>query len=522
MKPFNVVISESSRKVVIYNYRRPPIKRMLPEMFAKLTMLFTFIFILQNLFAQPVPRFELSDSIVIDVPRDQKQTFGYLVVYEDQLKKAGKTIRLPIFILKSRSLNPIQDPVLYTAGGPGSSSVNTAKYGAYYSYLDDRDFIVFEQRGTRYAQPNLSCPELDSLKKTNTWTTLSEAKIESAQVEAAIRCQDRLITAGNELSFYNTKASAEDVEDLRKVLGIKQFNIYAVSYSTKIAQVLLRDYPTSIRSAVLDSPLPLSANYDETSLSFFNEKINLLFEACASDSACSATYPDLKRKFLSFLESANRNAVVVQLKSPIDSCLITVLLKGYQIASFINLGETYNLKGLPKLLYKLCSGDYHVLKPFIYNLFSNDNRSMGMRLSVWCSEEYPFENLSTTSKTNIPSQYAGMKSSAVPLAICKVWKIERAKETENKSFKTRVPVLLINGEFDPDTPASWGQNLQKTFSNSYHFIFKGMSHTPTQNWDNGCGMQVAQSFFNDPLTRPELKCFTELKRIEFDIKSDKR
>ncbi|HVG16616.1 MAG TPA: alpha/beta hydrolase [Chitinophagaceae bacterium] len=485
-------------------------------MFVRLATLFTFTLIFQNLFAQRVPRFESSDSLVIDIPANQKTTFGYLVVYEDQSKKAGKTLRLPVFILKSRSLNPKPDPVLYTAGGPGSSSVNTAKYGAYYSYLDDRDFIVFEQRGTGFAQPNLSCPELDSIKKTNTWINLSDAQQEAAQVKAAMRCQDRLIAAGNQLSLYNTKASAEDIEDLRKVLGIKQFNIYSVSYSTKIAQVLLRDHPTSIRSAVLDSPLPLWANYDETSLSFFNEKMDLLFNACATDSACRASFPGLKRKFVSFLDSANQNPIAVQLKSPIDSSLITVLLKGYQIASFINLGETYNLKGLPKLLHKICSGDYEVLKPFIYNLFSNDNRSMGMRLSVWCSEEYPFENLSGAIKTNSLSQYAGMKSSAVPLAICKVWKIERAKETENQPFQTSVPVLLINGEFDPDTPTVWGQELQKRFSKSFLFIFKGMSHTPTQNWDDGCGMQLAQSFFNEPLKRPELKCFKDLKRIEFD------
>ena len=29
----------------------------------------------------------------------------------------------------------------------------------YYKYLDDRDFILFEQRGTQYAKPSLDCPE---------------------------------------------------------------------------------------------------------------------------------------------------------------------------------------------------------------------------------------------------------------------------------------------------------------------------------------------------------------------------
>jgi pimeloyl-ACP methyl ester carboxylesterase len=403
---------------------------------------------------------------------------------------------------------------LYTAGGPGSSSVNTAKYGEYYSYLDDRDFIVFEQRGTGFAKPNLSCPELDSIKRSNTWLSLKESEREVLQVQAALRCQRRLISDGITLSAYNTKESANDIEDLRKVLGIKQFNLYTVSYSTKIAQVLLRDHPNSIRSAVLDSPLPLWANYDETSLQFFDEKLNLLFSVCNSDSACNAAYPNLKERFLRFLVRANKTSVVVPIKSPIDSSLITISLKGYEIASFIDLGNTYNLKNLPKFLDALCKGNYEVLKPFIYDLFSSDGRAMGMRLSVWCSEEYPFENVAATSKgTANLAPYSQMKSSAVPLSLCKIWKVERAKEIENKPFTTNVPVLLVNGEFDPDTPASWGRELQKQFKNSYHFIFKGMSHTPTQYWDNNCGMQLAQSFFNDPLKRPIVKCFEELKGI---------
>lgn len=468
-------------------------------------------------FGQKIPRFEYSDSSIIDLPKNQNIKFGYLIVLEDRKKPTGKTLRLPVFILKSRSKNPKNDPILYTAGGPGSSSVSTAKYGEYFSYLDDRDFIVFEQRGTRYAQPNLSCTELDSIKKNNTWINLSEKERTAIEVQAALRCQTRLSASGNNLSTYNTKASAEDIEDLRKVLGIEQWNLFSVSYSTKIAQVLLRDYPHSIRSAVLDSPLPLWANYDETSLSFFNDKLNLLFSSCASDSACNTIYPNLKNRFLQFVNETNGQPILLPLKSPIDSSLIYVSLKGYQILSFIGLGSTWRLNGLPNFLDKLCSGDYKVLEPFVYNLFSDNSRSMGMRLSVWCSEEYPFENLSKKVKQkNIPPQFYNMASDAVPIEICKIWKIEKAAAIENRPFKTNVPVLLINGEFDPDTPALWGGELQKAFTRSYHFVFKGMSHTPTQNWDNNCGMQLANSFFNDPFQRPVLQYFKDLKPVVYD------
>ena len=477
----------------------------------------SLFFAAQPLFGQSIPRFEDEESAVIDLPKDQKIRFGYLVVFEDRSKKGGKTLRLPVFILKSRSRHPKQDPVLYTAGGPGSSSVNAAKYGEYYSYLNERDFIVFEQRGTRYAKPNLGCFELDSIKKSNSWVQLNDKQKEALQVQAAKRCQTRLIAEGINLSMYNTKASADDIEDLRKVLRVKQFNLYTVSYSTKIAQVLLRDYPTSIRSAVMDSPLPLWVNYDESSLHYFSKKLYLLFSACATDSACSLAYPNLKTRFLHFLQQANKVPIMVDTKSPFDSSNIKVALKGSQIASFLNLGETYNLKGLPKLMSELCDGNYVALQPFINRLFSDDNHSMGMRLSVWCAEEYPFEKLSSTGReAGIPSAYQQMKSEAVPLAICKIWKVVPVNAQENKTFTTNVPVLLVNGEFDPDTPSAWGAAMAKQFTRSYHFMFKGMSHTPTQYWDNGCGMQLAQTFFDNPLQRPKLKCFTDLTPLAFE------
>lgn len=480
-------------------------------------LLLNILSICTSSFGQTIPRFEYSDTSIIDLPKNQNIKFGYLIVLEDRTKPKGKTLRLPVFILKSRSTNPKSDPILYTSGGPGSSSVSTAKYGEYFSYLDDRDFIVFEQRGTRYAQPNLACDELDSLKKSNSWINLSEAQKAKIEVQAAMHCQMRLSAAGNNLSTYNTKSSADDIEDLRKVLGIKQFNLFSVSYSTKIAQVLLRDYPKSIRSAVLDSPLPLWVNYDETSLKFFHEKLNLLFSSCASDSVCNRAFPNLKNRFLQFIEETNKKSILLPIKSPIDSSPIYVSLKGYQITSFISLGNTWRLSGFPKFLDKLCNGDYKVLEPFVYNLFSDNNRSMGMRLSVWCSEEYPFENLSKKVKyKDVPSQFFGMTSDAVPIEICKIWKVEKAKPIENEPFKTNAPVLLINGEFDPDTPAFWGGQLQKAFTNSYHFVFKGMSHTPTQNWDNNCGMQLANSFFNNPFTRPIPKCLEDLKPVSYD------
>jgi pimeloyl-ACP methyl ester carboxylesterase len=56
--------------------------------------------------------------------------------------------------------------------------------------------------------------------------------------------------------------------------------LLTLSYGTKIAQTLLRDYPEGIRSVVMDSPLPLEVNYDEESVGNLLESWELIFRDC--------------------------------------------------------------------------------------------------------------------------------------------------------------------------------------------------------------------------------------------------
>ena len=105
------------------------------------------------------PKFKISKKTTHKIKKDQEYTFGYLEVLENRDKPNGATIKLPVYIFKSRSNNPKPDPILYTVGGPGYTSMLASQYMQYYKYLDDRDFILFEQRGTQYAQPSLDCPE---------------------------------------------------------------------------------------------------------------------------------------------------------------------------------------------------------------------------------------------------------------------------------------------------------------------------------------------------------------------------
>ena len=65
---------------------------------------------------------------------------------------------------------------------------------------------------------------------------------------------------GINTTAYTTAANAADINDLRLALGYSQWNLYGVSYDTRLALTILRDHPEGVRSAILDAVYPPMAD----------------------------------------------------------------------------------------------------------------------------------------------------------------------------------------------------------------------------------------------------------------------
>lgn len=197
------------------------------------------------------------------VPSGYTPECGYLIVPENRAQVDSPPIRLHVAIFRNRSADPAPDPVVHLAGGPGSSSLDVAGYmlgQGLDAILERRDFILFDQRGTGYSQSRLDCPEREALTSLLLDGRLSAEETQPAVLEAFQRCRERLAAQGIDLSAYHSAASAADLNDLRLALGYEKLNLYAVSYGTRLALTLMRDYPQAVRSAVLDSAYPLQVN----------------------------------------------------------------------------------------------------------------------------------------------------------------------------------------------------------------------------------------------------------------------
>lgn len=465
-----------------------------------------------------VPRFDISANCMIPVPAGEKMTCGYLSVFENRSRKNGKTIRLPIIILKSDSPNPKPDPVLRTLGGPGGSSLKMVTGRRFSPWLKERDMIIFEQRGTKYAQPALECPEVGEALVNSIKLGLGAAASKKSELEAASRCRARLIREGIDLAAYNSAESAADIEDLRRVLKLAKINLFGISYSARLMLNVMRDYPAGIRSAVLESTLPLEVNYDEVGVDKILEAIRKLFAACRADVNCDKKFPKLDTDFFNLIRSANSAPISVIVKDPKGGGDIQLNLNGHDVvtwfADYVLSTDGRVISTAPLQIYRLIGGDSTPLREYAISKLSPPFYSLGMRYSVWCREETPFENYRKIREQS--RALLGYEVQSLP-DICRVWDVPPAKKIENQLVKSDIPTLILGAQYDAYTPPEWGKATSENLKNSFFVEIPWVGHGPSFN-SPLCVNDMIAKFFDDPASRPGRECIDKIEKyFKFQI-----
>lgn len=440
--------------------------------------------------ADPVPRFEKA-ACAIAVAADEKIDCGVLVVPEHRGKKNGRTIRLPVMILRSTASSPASDPIVYLPGGPGLSSIEGRTTGKGNPFLAERDQILLEGRGNKFAQPSLACPEINALR--------AARADDRDQVSAATRCRAALIGAGVDLDGYTSAESADDLDDLRRLLGVRQWNLIGYSYGTRLAQTVLARHPDGVRSVVLDSVLPIDVNYDEVAAAPIRRALNLLFDACGTDTACSARHPDLRGQFDAMIARADREGIA----GPGGRTL-----RGRDIVDALATGlqQPQNIPALPRIIEDLADGRVEGLAPWLEPQLSAFN--WGLRLSIWCGEEMPFEDPARIAAQSSPALgLGGANGGTATPELCAAWRVKAADPIANVAPRTDVPVLILAGEFDPVTPPAWGRRLLRTMPNARFVQIPGQAHGAMFN---RCGGQLTIAFLRDPNAPLNADCVAKL------------
>jgi pimeloyl-ACP methyl ester carboxylesterase len=312
---------------------------------------------------------------------------------------------------------------------------------------------------------------------------------------------------GIDLSAYNSAASASDLNDLRLSLGYEKLNLYAVSYGTRLALTLMRDYPDSVRSAVLDSAYPLQVNLYTALAPNADRAFNVFFNRCAADPGCNAGYPDLRNVFYGLVDQLNTQPVWVSLFA--DGGEQSVLLDGGLLIDvlFVGLYNPAVTASMPQMIYDARQGDYSILRDRLA-LYFDASGALGMQMSVQCAEEIRFNTAGDAyvAAQGIQPQVAAFYPASVePLfAVCADWATTPLDPRENLPVTSNVPALILAGEYDPITPPDWGRMVDADLLNSYFHEFPGNGHWVTRS--SPCAVQMSLTFWDNPAVDPGMIC----------------
>ena len=480
--------------------------------------------------------FEFADGVAFDFqatdcwvePRGVAPTdCGWLTVPERWERPNADRLRLPVVIYRARDPDPSLAPVIYLSGGPGYPALGPA--GAHIAVwrraadelFPGRTLIIFDQRGSGLGSPRLACPEGDDPR---VWWGLSTDPLQFADSKARVRaaytvCHQHLLAEGHDLSAFNSSQSSADVEALRRALGLESVVLFGISYGTRHALTVMRQYPTHIAAAVLDSTIPPQAMRPGTDAEAYGATLDRLFAACAADADCSAAYPSLKAQLLALLVELERTPVILEidnLESPrplyarIDHRVFLDILRHVMY-------NTASISSLPALIAGVAKGEYWRLKPHAENTFYGRfprEYDVGMHLSVTCHDQAGVQlrqsNIDGTGPYPYLSDYVAWVRDLEP---CPVWPVGVSAPVETTAVVSAVPSLLLAGGFDASTPVELAELAAKNLSAGHLVVFPANAHGQLSS--SKCAREVLREFLIDPRVRPGPACLQSLRQPAF-------
>jgi pimeloyl-ACP methyl ester carboxylesterase len=415
---------------------------------------------------------------------------GTFEVLEDRDAPEGRRIPLPVVVLPARE-NALPDPIVFIAGGPGSSSVAMAPGAAraFAAARAERDLLFVDTRGLG-GPGALVCEALTGE------VSLAGFLADYLPVAGVRACREALAPRFD-LARYTTAAAVDDLEEVRRALGYGPVNLYGISYGTRVAQVYLRRYPEAIRTATMVGATPTG---DRAPLHFARDAHTALartFSACAAEPACAAAFPDLDGDLARALARLDAGPLDVELEDAASGAtfVLPFTRAGFAQALRYLLYSPVTAALVPLYVHEAATGNFRPAAESVQSFFSGAVRSMadGFYLSVTCSEDVPFIG-EEEAKAATAGTFFGDFRIRQQQAACAEWPVRAVDPAHLEPVRSTVPVLIVSGERDPVTPPRAGDDVAHALTNVLHLVVPGGAHGTDGMAGADCPDRIAERF----------------------------
>jgi pimeloyl-ACP methyl ester carboxylesterase len=466
------------------------------------------------------------------VPALKTARCGWLIVPENRTKPGSRSIRLPVVMLPAVDKKG-NDPIVYMEGGPGGPVVPSAQVMVGAKVNQNRDVILLGQRGSLYAKPSLTCPEVDATNGPLVNMMRNGPEAQKLYVDANRACRDRLVRDGVDLSGYNTTENATDFAELRQALNIPEWNVFGVSYGTDLALTYMRQHPEGVRSVTIDSVLPPPMASVAVSWTMQRQGLDEIFNACAAEPACHARYPDPLGTLVSLVKKYEATPLKMRVmpswvpgeKPEPGAQPVDVLVDGASITYWAGGASEIFGNRLPEFLYDMAGGKTDGVAASIAAIgfaHSTEPLSFGLHNGVTCSEWAPYEaadSVMDAGKKAFPDYPESVLSQSPQFGFlkdtCKMWGVPKAPAAQREVTTNAIPTLVIAGSYDAMTSAKAAEAAAKPIPGSTLIVIPGVGHYVMRSSE--CAQKVMHAFVDNPKTKPDVSCVAALKVPPFTI-----
>lgn len=450
-------------------------------------------------------------------PADRPADCYTLEVPEVHGQEGGATLALPVVVHHPRDGAAPDDPILVPDGGPGVSNFHSAlPDGQGFADATGRDTIYWAQRGTPDASPSLACPHLETTIYLGNFQRADPYEQERDRYGAGLdQCRARLVADGVDLDAYDTVQNALDAVALRRALGVEQWNLFGLSYGSRLSLELLRVDPAAVRSVVLDSVCPPGSGGPSFVVDATARGIDALVAGCESDEACASRYPDLG----STLERtiAQWDADPVEVAVPFDDGTTeTFVFDGGDLYAGIlsAFSDPDLLRRIPQVVTQFADGDLAAVPALAQGPLTPENGpAEGMSRSVNCADNAAIEDPAAAEVLADPGVARNVVLYASTSGLfCDRWDVAPIGAGFADPVTTAAPALVLAGTYDQTTPPAGSEAVAEDLGATFVTV-EGVGHGVQGT--STCIDDMITAFFDDPTAPVDTACAEAITGPDF-------
>jgi pimeloyl-ACP methyl ester carboxylesterase len=272
-------------------------------------------------------------------------------------------------------------------------------------------------------------------------------------------------------------------------------NLYGGSYGTRAALVYLRRHPERVRSMVLDGVAPMDMKLPVYTARDAQRALNKLFDDCSRDDACRTAYPRLAERTTQLFARLDARPPRIQVAHPRTGVAEEIEVTSKVVAGIIFSALYSPLTGslLPSLIERAERDDFQGLLALAFaGESATDGMSLGMQLSVLCSEDSPRYTLDDLTREAAGTIF-GTRLLTGQVAACQFWPKGAVDPGYYAPVVSDVPSLVLSGDLDPVTPPTWGISVVQHLRNGRHVVMPGTGHGVAAT---ACGNRMVTDFID--------------------------